>query len=407
LQVIESIEQFIRWVNSVAPVVLAIALFFWLVLTVGLLAGRRLSDRYQRVFRAVGRRQDGADVQRILAGLPARVVARAALDPATPATTAPILARHVVVRRGVDRVVRAASRHTGRRDVGRRVRALRLLALAGHPALLSLLDAALHSGRDIVVDAAVSVLGKLDDEQAARLLLVALRERLFQRSRVATELDHFRTPVAHLIRQLLDEADASLRYWGAALAARYVEVDGFTAALARLARDAEPKVRKAAIQSLRSTSDPRTALEAARLTGDAVFYVRAHAARTLVVSRHPRASSYILPLLRDPDWWVRLAAQECLASYGSAVVPAVLPFLESTDPVMAEGAAAILHNVGYMDEMVRKAAGRREEDAVSLLRPLVAAGGEMLISTVLARYSISEKPALARLESALRRAAHR
>jgi hypothetical protein len=40
------------------------------------------------------------------------------------------------------------------------VRALRLLALAGHPALLPLLDAALHSGRDIVVDAAVSLLGK-------------------------------------------------------------------------------------------------------------------------------------------------------------------------------------------------------------------------------------------------------
>jgi hypothetical protein len=81
--------------------------------------------------------------------------------------------------------------------------------------------------------------------------------------------------------------------------------------------------------------------------------------------------------------------------------------LESTDPVVAEGAAAILHNVGYVDEMVRNAAGRREEEAVNLLRPLVAAGGEMLISTLRARYPAAEMPALARLESALRGAARR
>lgn len=404
---IDAIEQFIRWVNSVAPVVLAIALFFWLVLTVRLLAGRLVFDRYQRVFRAVGRQHDGADVQKILSRLPAPVVARAALDPATPATTAPILARHVVLRLSAERVVRAASRDAGRRDAGGRVRALRLLALAGHPALLSLLDAALHSGRDIVVDTAVSLLGKLEDEEAANLLMGALRERLFQTSRVATELDHFHIPVGHLIRPLLDETDADLRYWGAALAARYLSVDGYSEALLRLTRDAEPKVRKAAILSLRNFSSPEVKREAARLTGDPVFYVRAHAARTLVATRDTSAAQHVLPLLRDPDWWVRLAAQECLASYGSAVVPAVLPLLDSTDPAMAEGAVAILHNVGYVDGMVRKAAGRREEEAVALLRPLVAAGGELLISTVLARYSAAETPALARLESALRRAAHR
>src|SRR6187455_2533054 len=111
---IDAIEQFIWWVNSVAPVVLAVTLVVWLALTAGLLGGRLLSDHYQRVFRAVGGRGDGADVQRILAGLPARVVAQAALDPATPATTAPILARHVVSRLGAERVVRAASGHTGR-----------------------------------------------------------------------------------------------------------------------------------------------------------------------------------------------------------------------------------------------------------------------------------------------------
>lgn len=404
---IDAIEQFIRWVNSIAPVVLAITLFVWLVLTVGLLAGRLLSDRYQRVFRAIGRRRDGADVHRILSGLPAVVVARAALDPSTPPVTAPILARHVVSRLGAERVVRAASRHAGRRDVGRCIRALRLLALAGHPALLALLDAALHSGRDIVVDAAVSLLGKLEDEQAANLLVGALRERLFQTSRVATELDHFHIPIGHLVRPLLDETDAGLRYWGAALAARYRNVDGYSDALLRLTRDAESKVRKAAIQSLRNSSAPGVAREAARLTSDLAFYVRGHAARTLAATRDTSAARQVLPLLGDPDWWVRWAARECLASFGSAVVPMVLPLLGSPDASIAEGAAEILHNVGYVDEVFRRAAGLREEEAVILLRPLVVAGGELLISTALARYSTAEVPTLARLEPALRRAARR
>ena len=56
---IDAIEQFIRWVNSVAPVALAITLFVWLVLTVVLLVGRQLSDRYQRILRSVGRGREG------------------------------------------------------------------------------------------------------------------------------------------------------------------------------------------------------------------------------------------------------------------------------------------------------------------------------------------------------------
>lgn len=402
----DAIEQFIRWVGAVAPTVLTIVLLVWLLLTAVLLGGRLLSDRYHRILRTVERRQEEAEVQRILSGLPAVVIARAALHPSTPAATAPILARHVVSRIGVERVVRVASKSAGGRN-GPRVRALRLLALARHPALNSLLDAALHSGRDSVVDTAVSLLGKLQDEQAGILLVRALRERLFQRSRVATELDHFQLPIGHLLRPLLDETDPDLRYWGAALAARYVEVDGFAASLARLTRDAEPKVRKAAIQSLRNSSDPRSALEAARLTGDSVFYVRAHAARTLAVSRHPRASSYILPLLGDADWWVRLAARESLVSLGPAVVPAVLPLLESSDPAVAEGAAEILHNVGFVNEMLPKLAKCREEVAAACFGPLVAAGGELLISTVLAGYSSADTPAHAWLEPALRRAARR
>jgi HEAT repeat protein len=257
------------------------------------------------------------------------------------------------------------------------------------------------------VDAAVSLLGKLEQEAAAKLLVGALRERLFQTSRVATELDHFRLGISYLIRPLLDATEPGPRYWGAALAARYIDTDGFSEALLRLTGDVEPMVRKAAIQSLRNSAAAGLAREAARLTRDEVFYVRAHAARTLAASRDPGVLPYIVPLLADPEWWVRLAARESLASMGPMVVRAVHPLLNSPNAVVAEGAAEILYNVGYVDAMFRKAAKCREEEALALLRSLLAAGGEMLLSSALARYSGAEMPALARLEPALRRAARR
>lgn len=403
---IDAIEQVIRWVDSVAPVVLAISLLVWLVLAVVLIAGRLLYDRHYRVFKVVQGRGDSADVRRMLARLPAGVIARAASDPATPAGTATVLARHVVSRLGIERLVRTASR-PGHRDDMRRVAALRLLARAGHPAHIPLLDAALHSNREEVVDAVVSLLGTLAEEEAANLLVRALRERLFQMSRVATELDHFHLDIPHLIRPLLDATDPGIRYWGAALAARYLNIGDYSDSVLRLTRDAEPKVRKAAIQSLRNWPAAGVAAEAARLTRDPVFYVRVHAARTLAATRDASVAHYIVPLLGDANWWVRLAARESLVSLGPAIVPAVLPLLESPDAGLAEGAAEVLHNVGYVDEILRKAAGCREKVAVACLGPLVAAGGELMLSTALARYSAAEMPALVRLEPALRRAAHR
>lgn len=404
---IDAIERLIRWVDWVAPIVLAISLFIWLMLAVVLIAGRLLYDRHLRVFRIVEARGGGADVQRILSRLPATVIAHAASDPATPARTATVLARHVVSRLGIGRLVRAASRHAGRRNDTRRVVALRLLARAGHPAHISLLDAALHSDREDVVDAVVSLLGTLEEEEAATLLIGALRERLFQMSRVATELDHFHLDIPHLIRPLLDATDPDIRYWGAALAARYLNIDDYSDSVLRLTRDVAPKVRKAAIQSLRNWPAAGVAGEAARLTADPVFYVRVHAARTLAATRNAGVSQYIVRLLGDPNWWVRLAARESLVSFGSAIVPAVFPLLKSPDANVAQGAAEVLHNVGYVDAMLRKAAGCREEVAVTCLGPLIAAGGELMLSTALARYSTAEMPALARLEPALRRAAHR
>ena len=175
----------------------------------------------------------------------------------------------------------------------------------------------------------------------------------------------------------------------------------------RLTLDAEPKVRKAAIQSLRNWPAAGVARAAARLTRDPVFYVRVHAARTLAATRDASVPHYIVPLLGDANWWVRLAARESLVSLGPAIVPAVLPLLAAADSGVAEGAAEVLHNVGYVDEMLRKAARCREEVAVSCLGPLMAAGGEPMLATALARYSTAEMPALARLEPALRRAAHR
>ncbi len=402
---ISTIERFIGWVDAVSPIVLAVALLIWLALSGALIVGRVLHDRYQRVFRVVEGRRGGSDVQRILSALPARVVARAAADPATAPTTATVLARHFIARSGTRRLVRIAQHSHSQRGDMRRVAALRLLARAGYPALMPLLQQALHSQREDVVDAVVSLLGTLADPDAAALLTGALRERLYQPSRVATELDHFHVPVPDLVLPLLAAADAGLRYWGAALAARYLDVGDTAAQVLHLTADAEPRVRKAAIQSLRYFPDAGVAPAAVRLTGDPVFYVRVHAARTLAACRDVALAGHIVRLLGDADWWVRLAARESLASFGLPIVPAVLPLLDSTDPFVAEGVAEVLHNVGYVDEMLNKALACRVDVAVACFRPLLAAGGEILVSNALARHASARSPALLRLEPALRAAA--
>lgn len=386
----------------------------WLVLSVYTLASRMLYDLRDRSVHAArdvlqpelferGAREAPAQLAAILDGLPRRTIERVAADASAPDRLAEAFAARAVMGDGERHLLRRAASH--RRELGRwrRIAALRILARARHEQAIPLLESALHEGDRELAGAAVAILGTVPDERAAAVLVHSLRAELYPPSRVATVLDGFPLPIDHLLRLLPSHPSAVVRFWGATLLSRYGGDWGVDRQLAALADDADPNVRAAAAESLAACPASKARDEAvSRLIGDRAWYVRAHAVRAAgEVGLHTEAER-IGNLLADPEWWVRTAAKEALQAFGPRATLVLQRLLEHPDQFARNGAAEVLQNTGYVDDLVTDATEAGTRSSIELLARALEAGGASLRAAALSRLEADVRARLeSRLEAAL------
>ena len=293
--------------------------------------------------------------------------------------------------------------HRGWRSRWSRIAALRVLALGRPHEAWKPLERALLDSDPEVVGAAVTILGNMTDARAAELLVRALRVGHYPPSRVSTFLDAFPRDLFDLIGPLLDRPSARLRYWGAVLLRRYPDRKGLDAALAALADDAEPFVRKAAIESLASVGGPAAVQAAQAHLADPVPFVRAHAARTLGRLRAVETAARVVPLLADREWWVRYAAKTSLEAMGVEAAAHVVPYLSSPDRFARNGAAEVLQNLGVFERLlVEEARGANGSGRMQVLSLLTRAGGVQMSEAILERLTPEARERAGRIMRDLR-----
>lgn len=379
----------------------------WLGVSLYIVLTRLLFDVRERFVRAahrvVERQIDDAVaaeaqdvvVARIARRLPRRSVERIAADTLTPRELAVAFSRELVARHGrrLERAARAET--TSEVAKWKRVAALRILAQAQAPNALDCLAHALRETDPDVVGGAVAILGEMPDEGAARLLVDALREETFPRSRVASQLDDFPIDTAHLVLPLLSDHEPMVRYWAAKLLARYPDLPGLDVELVALVGDPEPMVRAAAVETLRRVGGDAAASAALLLLDDPVPFVRAHAARALSGAEQPEIASFIAALLSDEHWWVRLAAKESLESMPPHAIGELVRYLDHEDRFARNGAAEVLQNIGFVDRLVEDLRDApRDETAHETLRRVLSAGERRFAEMTLARASEADRPLL-------------
>lgn len=279
-----------------------------------------------------------------------------------------------------------AAAHRTARDKWRRMTAFRILFRLDHPSTLRLLARALDEHDTEIADVGLELLGRSTDARAIDILLDALKSRRQPASVVARHIDESPQRLADRLIALLAEDDATLRFWGASLLARYPGHD-VEAAVARLIDDADPRVRKAALQTLGAIGETLAVDAALRKLDDPVPYVRAHAARALGELDATEHAPRIVPLLGDRDWWTRLAARQALEALGSEIWPILMRSLTDADRFVRNGAAEVLQNIGVLDSLiVMEAASDAPAPAkVEMLRRITAAGGLRFTDSLIER----------------------
>jgi HEAT repeat protein len=319
---------------------------------------------------------DQIDRLRPLASRASReLIMRATADRETPDNAFESLFGYMTDRWGAHPLHRDAAGHRSARDKWRRMTALRILFRSKHE-VMSLLARAVDEPDVEVADVAFSLLGTSSDPRAMDILFEALRNQRHPPSQIAIHIEQSPQSIADRLKENLGDLNPVVRLWCATLLARYPEAQT-ERDLAVLTDDPDPRVRKAAIQTLGKIGDIVATDRALHLLNDSFPYVRAHAARALGELNRTDQAERVAALLGDADWWVRLAAKESLEMMGSDVWPVLMRSLNHADRFVQNGAAEVFQNLGVLDSLIvmEAATDSPAESKIALLRRIAAAGG--------------------------------
>ena len=214
-------------------------------------------------------------------------------------------------------VVQIAS---GRRpaDVWARIRAAQVLASARTGIVYFILDGMVRTGDPRLAPAALRLFVQLDDRRSADLLIRALADGVYARSRVAAAFNALTVDRADALAPLFDSDEAIVRYWAARLAL-FLHAHVWIDKLRQLAGDRDHLVRRAAVEAigtLGTTADVGVIVD---LFVDPVPIVRAHAVRAAAAFSTPTVMAAVRVLLDDHAWMVRSAASDVLAVQAARV----------------------------------------------------------------------------------------
>ena len=375
----------------------------WVVACLYVILNRFVHERRTRAVAEVARelareatpdsRGTLAAIQRIVSRRSRRAVYRMVANTALPPRVTELCARYSLERWGVARMQRDALPNEGPK--WRRISALFALGAIRAPNAHALLARALADRDADVAGAALVALHRLGDRAAAEILVTALAERAYAPSRIASQLDQFPIPIADLLLPMLSDDRPEARYWAASLLRRYTGTAGVGAAIAALASDHHPPVRRAVLGTLGALGAEEAADVAERLLGDPVGYVRAHAARLYATARRREVDEAtvraiarrLVTHLGDAEWDVRLAVKESLVLLGPGCWRDVAVLLESPDRFARNGAAEVLQNLGLVDVLVRDIGSGASVDAelVGVLERAFLAGGPGMVDAAAAR----------------------
>jgi HEAT repeat protein len=340
-----------------------------------------------------------ARIRPILAPVSRELLMHAVAGGRMPTDACEAVAAYVVERWGLDTLERDAASHQTPRGKWRRMTALRVLFHLNSTRRLTLLEQALDEPDADVASVALALLGESTDPAAAELLIAALKDRRHPPSRVAVHVDRSPQHLAARLRPLLGDADPLVRRWAATLLGRYRDVLELERELALVSDDPEPRVRKAAVQSLGRIGETLAGVTALRLLNDPVPFVRAAAARAIADLDRDDLAQDVAMLLGDRDWFVRFAAKECLEGLGPDIWPVLVRLLDDQDRFVRNGAAEVFQNLGLLDSFIVMEAASDQPAAgkIDLLRRIVAAGELRLTDSLFERVGSALGPRIRQL----------
>ena len=301
-------------VPPVLDAVLLVAATGWLVLAAVLLLDRQRytwRSKHLSLLRERLTRANGSELDRLAAEVEAMDFDDLVLE-GVPLPVETALGR-ALLSDGRHRAVLESARGADRKDVWTRIRAAQVLTSARDEDAHQTLNEMLRSGDRVLAGSALRLFVRLDDRRSAEPLIRALIDDAYSRSRIAAAFTALSVARADTLQPLFSSEESSCRYWAARLACCNL-MRQWAPNVRELTTDADPFVRRAAVEAVGAIGAPDDAGAVLDLFSDPIPIVRAHAARAAGAFSAARNAMALRQLLNDSTWLVRAAAAEVLGT---------------------------------------------------------------------------------------------
>ena len=248
---------------------------------------------------------------------------------------------------GADSILEKQARQSRRKWI--QLQSLLLLGWLQSPERLNVLRDGLFDPDAGISFASGEALSNYDSDLAYSILLNSLDEGRLARSRMAAILESSQyKKVLPLLAKQVDDPKQEVRFWIAYLLGRSGNTDALPI-LYDMSNDKSYDVRASvaeAIGQFGETDDTVKVLK--RLIKDDHWPVRIHAAKTIGSLRLDGMIDSLIPLLSDPEWWVRQNSSIALIKIGEPTIPYMEKLLHSDDRFVRNKAAEILGRFGVI-----------------------------------------------------------
>ncbi len=231
----------------------------------------------------------------------------------------------------------------------------RIASAKAIPALLSIVRDVNNEDED-VRSSALRALGRIQDARAIPFLIEALGfPETWLPPRIAEILVLIgNEAIEPLTRELNNCQSESRRAWAAEILGT-LQAKSAVDALMDSLLDASPEVRAKAAGALGKIKEDRAIIKLGELlVSEPVSFVRTRVSQALGAIGSPKVIRFLVDILKDPEWWVRIRAVEALEQIGENSVPSLLVTLEEDDQEVRKRAAMALEKIGYIRKILKE-----------------------------------------------------
>ncbi|RJQ51797.1 MAG: HEAT repeat domain-containing protein [Nitrospiraceae bacterium] len=264
------------------------------------------------------------------------------------------------------------------------------------PVLLSIIRDVNNEDED-VRNTSLRALGKIKDMGAVPFLIEALGyPETWLPPRVGEILVNIgEESVEPLKKELKNFQSESRRGWAAEILG-WLEAKSAAPALIESLFDVSPEVRAKAAGALGKIKSERAISRLTELLiSEPVPYVRTRVSQALGAIGNPSVIHYLVNILKDPEWWVRVRAVEALEHIGEQSIPSLLVALEDEDAEVRKRAALALERIGYIEKIINEYGQDKYKPGLRKILFLVAQAG--VIESLSEKLTNSEGPLKMRL----------